>query len=104
MQRLMLRSVYWTDMKADIKEGYNNCLECTDHMSRNDMPDPLPKEEASFPFKSISMDMEKLYYEKNFLIIVDIYSYYLQTSVDSRGKTPLFVNSMIYVRIIPQFV
>ena len=34
MQRLALRSVYWTGMSKDITDFFNECMACSRHMDK----------------------------------------------------------------------
>ena len=56
MQRLALRSVYWTGLAADLTNLFNECQHCNRTMDKNRKLPDLPEDETKAVFECISMD------------------------------------------------
>ena len=71
MQRLALRSVYWSSMAEDLLTFFNECQHCNRVMDKNKKPDYIPEEETTRPFKCISMDGFHTDRGENGLAVID---------------------------------
>ena len=56
MQRLALRSVYWTGISKDLTDFFNECQHCNHVMDKNKKLPDLPEEETKRAFECIFMD------------------------------------------------
>ena len=71
MMRLATRSVYWTGMKKDLTDFFNECHECNHNMRKNATLPDLPEEETRMSFECISLDGFKSYSKEHGLAVID---------------------------------
>jgi hypothetical protein len=71
MQRLALRSVYWTGISKDLTDFFNECQHCNHIMDKNKKLEDLPEEETTRAFECISMDGFHTDGGENGLAIID---------------------------------
>ena len=71
MQRLALRSVYWTGISKDLTDFFNECQHCNHTMDKNKKLPDLPEDETTRAFECISMDGFHTDGGENGLAIID---------------------------------
>ena len=73
MMHLAQRSVYWSGMKKDITDYFNECQTCNRHMDKNKKTADLPEDETKMPFECISKDGFQTYAGEHGLAIYGLY-------------------------------
>ena len=87
MQRLALRSVYWTGMSKDLTSFFNECQSCNRLMDKNKKLDDLPEDETTRAFECISMDGFHTPAGENGLAIIDRHTGYIWAEKTGDTKT-----------------
>ena len=77
MQRLALRSVYWTGLAADLTNLFNECQHCNRVMDKNRKLPDLPEDETKVAFECISMDGFHTEGGENGLAVIDRHTGYI---------------------------
>ena len=79
MSQLSQRSVYWTNMTDDLESYLNECTVCNQLMQRNKTTEPLPIEEADYPYQKLTYDIGHTNQGEHFIAIADRFSGYIWT-------------------------
>ena len=77
MQRLALRSVYWSGLSKDLTVLFNECQHCNRTMDKNKKLDDLPEDETETAFECISMDGFHTDGGENGIAIIDRHAGYI---------------------------
>ena len=77
MMHLAQRSVYWSGMRQDITDYFNECQTCNRHMDNNKKLEDLPEDETIMIYECISMDGFQTPTGEHGLAIVDRHSGYI---------------------------
>ena len=77
MMRLATRSVYWTGMKKDLTDYFNECEECNHNMRKNKTLPDLPEDETTLPYECISIDIFETYAKEHALAMIDRHTGYV---------------------------
>ena len=101
MQRLALRSVYWTGLSKDLTNFFNECQHCNGTMDKNKKLADLPEDETTRGFECISMDGFDTDGGENGVAIIDRHTGYIwaeKTGDTATGTTKIIMS--ILVRIL----
>ena len=77
MMRLATRSVYWSGMKKDLTDFFNECYECNHSMRKNKTLPDLPEDETTKPFECVSIDIFETFTKEHALAIIDRHTGYV---------------------------
>ena len=71
MMRLATRSVYWSGMKKDLTDFFNECYECNHSMRKNKALPDLPEDETTRPLECVSIDIFETWAKEHGLAVID---------------------------------
>jgi hypothetical protein len=77
MMRLATRSVYWSGMKKDLTDFFNECDECNHNMRKNKTLPDLPEDETTLPYECISIDIFETHAKEHALAMIDRHTGYV---------------------------